>query len=174
MILQNCQRSRIFKNQVFSKLQIFFRKKPKKLLRVVKAAFNVSRGTFWGKSFFLKKLYFYNYFRTLGKSFSAGLSKLHSAGYGYRGTFGGIFLWKNVIFIINFGFRAKNFRTFGTKFSAGLSEVHSTCPDEHFRVFKNFSQAWTQLANIGCKKAPFDWMMFLPCFKYGPKIIITA
>ena len=69
-----------------------------------------------------------------------------TAFYMSRGTFLGkiIFIEKSFFFII-FGLWVKKFLTFGENYLVGLSKLDSTCPYENFRVFKKFSQTWTNL-----------------------------
>ena len=98
-----------------------------------------------------------------------------------KGTFWGNCFLKNYNFIFIFGLWAKKFPTFGENFPAGLSKLHCTSPEEHFRVFKKFSQTWTKLANIVQRERNWQtsvsktyhlstWF-FLPFFVYGHKMI---
>jgi len=108
---------------------------------VIKTAFYLSTGSFWGKIFTLRKLYFFKTFSDIAQNNFACCRKLFdriakTAFYlslGPNEHFGEKqFIWKILVFV-------NPFRTLSKKFSAsrqtefgGLSKLHSTSQLEHF------------------------------------------
>ena len=54
--------------------------------------------------------------------------------------------WRKIVFAIFSWALSRNFWTIGAKTSAGLPKLPSACGDDHFRVFKLFSQLWKKFS----------------------------
>ena len=116
---------------------------PKIFGRVVKTVFYEFRGTLWGKSFFLKK----------------------------------------TMFIIIFGLWVKNYRTFGKNFWQSCQNCILRVQTNVLgspQIFHKRERNWPKSFNMNAfgkhrvkKNSPFEWMIFLPFFKYGWKMIIS-
>ena len=110
----------------------------KKVGRVLKSTFFELTGIFLRKMFFFCKIQFYKIFLVFehksshfGKTFSPGLSKLHSTcPHGFLRSF--LRTSKVKLFLDFQTFKTKNFQTFGRNISVGLSKLLSTSSKENF------------------------------------------